>query len=79
MSLRGFKCIKKLFKFNEDFIKKYDKDSTKGYILEVDVEHPKKFFNLHSNLPFLAGRKKIEICKKFVIVAFMTKKTMLFT
>ena len=29
-------------KNDEDFIKNYDEDSDKGYILEVDVEYPKK-------------------------------------
>ena len=33
----GFKWKKKL-KFNEVFIKNYDEDSNKGYILEVDVD-----------------------------------------
>ena len=32
-----------LFKFDEDFVKNYDENSNKGYILEVDVEYPKKF------------------------------------
>ena len=43
----------KLLKFNEDFIKNYDKDSDKGYILQVDVEYPKNLHDLHSDLPFL--------------------------
>ena len=34
----GFKLIKELFKFNEDFTKNYDENSNKGYILKVDVE-----------------------------------------
>ena len=33
---------KNVSKFDEDFIKIYDEDSTKGYIPEVDVEYPKK-------------------------------------
>ena len=61
---KRFKWIKKLSKFNEDFVKNYDKDSNEGYILEVDVEYPKKLFNLCSDLPFLPERKKIEKCKK---------------
>ena len=47
-------------------MKNYDVDRDKGYILEVDVEYPKKFFNLHSDLPFLAKRTKIEKCNKLV-------------
>ena len=62
----GFKWIKKLFEFNEDFIKNYDEDSNKGYFLEVDVEYPKNLYNLHSDLPFLPERLKIEKCNKLV-------------
>ena len=32
---------KNMLKFNEDFIKSYDEDSDKGYILEVNVKYPK--------------------------------------
>ena len=34
----GFELEENISEFNEDFIKNYDKDSNKGYILEVDVE-----------------------------------------
>ena len=50
MVLNGKKYISK---FNEDFIKNYDEDSDKGYILEVDVEYLKTLHDLHSDLPFL--------------------------
>ena len=62
----GLKWIKKLSKFNEDFIKNYDKNSDKGYFLEVDVEYPKNLNNLHSDLPFLSERLRIEKCNKLV-------------
>ena len=64
LPINGFKWVKKLFKFNEDFIKNYDKNSNKGYILEVDVEYPKNIYNLHKDLSSFAERKKIEKCKK---------------
>ena len=60
----GFKWKKNMLKFNEDFIKNYDEDSDKGYILEVDVEYPKNFHDLHSDLPFLPERMKINKCNK---------------
>ena len=49
---------KKLSKFNEDFIKNYDKNSNKAQFLEVDIDYPKELFNHHKDLPFLPERKK---------------------
>ena len=51
---------------NEHFIKNYDGNSSKGYILEVDVKYPKNRFNIHRHLPFLAGIKKIKKCGKLI-------------
>ena len=51
---------------NEEFIKNYNENNNKGYILEVDVKYPKKLHDLHSDLPFLLKRMKIDKCKKFV-------------
>ena len=47
MVLNGKKIVSKSY---EEFVKNYDEDNNKGYILEVDVEYPK---DLH-NLPFLS-------------------------
>ena len=69
---------KKIFKFNEDFIKNYDKDSDKGYILEVDIKYSKNLHDFHSDLPFLPERMKINKCSKLVCNLY-DKKTMLFT
>ena len=55
-----------MLKFNEEFIKNYDEDSDKGYILEVDIEYPKNLNYLHSDLPFLLERMKINKCSKLV-------------
>ena len=65
LPVNGFQWVKKLLKFNErsyaeNIIKNYDENSNKGYILEVDVEYPKNLFHLHSDLLFLAERKKTE-------------------
>ena len=66
LPIDGFKWVKKLSKFNENFIKKYDGNSDTGYFLEVDVEYPKELSNLHKDLPFLPERKKINKCKKLI-------------
>ena len=56
----GFEGMEDLSKIDEDFIKNYDEDSDKGYILEVDLEYPKNLHDLHSDLPFLPERMKID-------------------
>ena len=43
---------------NEEFIKNYNENSYKGYILEVDVKYPKELHDLHSDLPFLPKKMK---------------------
>ena len=58
MPVNGFKWIKKLSKFDGDFMKNNDDNSCKGYTLEVHVEYPKNLLNLYKDLPFLAERKK---------------------
>ena len=57
---------KKLSKFNEDFIKKYDEDNNTGYFFEVDLEYSKTLFNSHKYLPFLPERKKVEKVEKLI-------------
>ena len=49
---------------NEDSDK--GQDSDKGYIFEVDVKYPRRLHDLHSDLPFLPKRMKIDKCKKLV-------------
>ena len=61
-------------KINEDFIKTYYENSKKGYIFEVDVKYPKKLNDLHSDLPFLPKRIKIDKGKKLVCDLHNKKK-----
>ena len=56
----GFKFVKNVPKIDEDFIKNYDEDGDKGYILEVDVKYAKNLPDLHSDLPFLPERMKTD-------------------
>ena len=77
LAVSGFKW-KKMSKFTEQFIKNYDEDSDKRYILEVHVKYPKNLHGLHGNLPFLPERMKIGKCKKLACNLY-NKKTMLFT
>ena len=66
LPVNGFKWIENASKFDEDFIKYYNENSTKRYILEVDVEYPKNLLNIHADLLFLAERNKILKCYKLV-------------
>ena len=59
---------------NEEFIKNYNENDNKGYIFEVDVKYPKKLYELHSDLPFLPERMKINKCKKLVCNLYNKKK-----
>ena len=84
----NFKWKKNMSKFTKEFIKNYDEDSDKGYILEVDVGYskveskgryyPEYLHDLHSDLPFSPERMKINKCTMLVCNLY-DKKTMLFT
>ena len=78
----GFKWKKNMSKFTKEFIKNYDEDSDKGYILEEDVgydkaeckgRYPENFYDLHSDLPFLPERMKINKYSKLVCNLFDKK------
>ena len=64
LAVNGFKWVENLSQFKEEFIKNFGENSNKGYFLEVVVEYPKNLHNLHSDLPFLPGRKNIKKCNK---------------
>ena len=66
LPVNDFKWINNVSKINEKVIKNYDEDSDKGYIFEVDVNYAKRLHDLHSDLPFLPERMKIDKCKKLV-------------
>ena len=62
----NFKWVEDTSIINEELIKNYNENSYKGYILEVDVKYPKELHDLHSDLPFLPKKMKIDKCKKLV-------------
>ena len=69
-------CLKKLSvgefewvqpeEYTEDLIKKYDENDDYGAILEVDVDYPRHLRKLHSDLPFLPERIKINKVEKLI-------------
>ena len=64
--VRGFRWMDDISKIDEDFVKNYNKNNNKGYILDVDVDYPNKLQNLHSDLPFLPEGMVINNTKKLV-------------
>ena len=66
LPVRGFKWVNDISKIDEDFVKDYNKNDNKGYILDVDVDYPSKLQNLHSDLPFLPEKMVINNTKKLV-------------
>ena len=66
LPVNGFKWEKNTSKYNEKVIKSYDGDSNRGYILEEDLKNPKNLHDLHSDLPLLPERMRINKCNKLV-------------
>ena len=66
LPVKGFRLMEDISKIDEDFVKVYNKNDHKGYILDVDVDYPNKLQNLHSDLPFLLERMVINNTKKLV-------------
>ena len=62
----GFKWVDDLSMFTYDFIKNYDEEGDVGYLLVVDIEYPKPFRMLHSDLPCLPEKMRINKCPKLV-------------
>ena len=74
LPVNDFKWIEDTSKVNEEFIKNYDENNDKGYILEVDAKYPKRLHKLQSDLPFLPKIMKIDKCKKLVCNLLNKKK-----
>ena len=59
--VNDFKWVKQedLSQFNEE-------NSNTGYFLEVDIDYPKKSFDLHKDLSFLAESRKVNKVEKLI-------------
>ena len=66
LPVSDFKWVDDLSIFTEDFIKNYDEEDNTGYLFVVDAEYSKNLHKLHSDLPFLPERMKINNCTKLV-------------
>ena len=63
----------KAYGFTPEKIDELVKKDQKEYILEVDVDYPKKLHKNHSELPFLAERMEMGKARK-VVPNFKSKK-----
>ena len=74
LPVSSFKWVKNVSRIDEEFIKNYDENSDIGYFLKVDLEYPKELHDLHSDLPFLPEKMKINKHDKLVCALYDKKK-----
>ena len=67
LPLNNFEWIKNTSQVNEDFIKRYNEESDKGCSLDVSVQYPENYYELHNDLPFLPEKMKIEKIENLVV------------
>ena len=62
-----------MFKWKQN-MSKFNENSNIGYIIEVDVEYPKRLYNFHNDLTFLLERMQIKKCNKLMLNLYNEKK-----
>ena len=68
LPVNGFRWVEKLSRFNERFIKNYNKNGDIGYFVEVDIDYSKELFNLHKDYHFYQKEKKLINVKILFVV-----------
>ena len=69
LPVNNFEWIKDTSQFNKDFVKKiWWRKWWRRFVFEVDVCYLKKLHELHSDLPFLPERMKIEKIEKLIAI-----------
>ena len=66
LPIKGFKWVVDISGIDENFVKSYNKNSSKGYVLKVDVDYPSELQNLHCDLPFLPEKMVVNNTKKLI-------------
>ena len=56
LPIKGFKWMVDISGTDENFVKSCNKNSSKGYVLKVDVDYPCELQNFLCDLPFLPER-----------------------
>ena len=66
LPVKGFKWMDDISIISEEFVKSYDKKSSKGYILKADVDYPNELQDLHRDFPFLPERLVVNNTEKLI-------------
>ena len=66
LSIKGFKWMVDISGIDENFVKSYNKNSGKGYVLKEDIDYPRELQNLHCDLPFLPEKMVVNNTKKLI-------------
>ena len=66
LPIKGFKWMVDISGIDENFVKSCNKNSSKGYVLKVDVDYPCELQNLHCDLPFLPEKMVVNNTKKLI-------------
>ena len=66
LPIKGFKWMVDISGIDENFVKSYNKNSSKGYVLKVDVDCPCELQNLHCDLPFLPEKMVVNNTKRII-------------
>ena len=66
LPIKGFKWMVDISGIDENFVKSYNKNRGKGYVLKVDVDYPCELQNLQCDFPFLPERMVVNNTKKLI-------------
>ena len=66
LPINRFKWMVDISGIVENFVKSYNKNSSKGYVLKVDVDYPCELQNLHCDLPLLPEKIVVNNTKKLI-------------
>ena len=66
LPVKGFKWMVDISGIDKNFVKSYNKNSSKGYVLKVDVDYPRELQNLHCDLPFLPEKMVVNNPEKLI-------------
>ena len=72
LPVEGFKWEINATRFDEEFIKNYNENSNKGYILDVTIDYPKNLHDLHSDLPINLHVNAINVYAIYMIYKLFT-------